>query len=164
MNKICKNIFFCAILCFCLTGCSPKIQDHSAPITKTYKYFEIPDVILVHNKGKDKKITNKDSLYNEILDLTNQRFSNKIDYYELAIEMNKLKNFEKNEIVLEFIYKDSKQTKYDENGTFSRKYKKLIMPLTGKYTNCVFFDTGDNSSYGPIATLSSPDSLIKILK
>lgn len=169
MKIILKLLIFCLILgtyLTCFTGCSNNLPYNNSKTnaTKSYKYFIIPDYIVIYNNGKEKKITNKDPLLSKILDLTNDRFTNKIDYYKLVVEMSNLNKLEKQELVLEFVYYETKETIYDEKQNYSRKYKKLIMPLTGEYTNCIFFDTGSETSFGPISTLASPEQLIKILK
>lgn len=180
MNKIYKIIISMMILCIVLTGCSntkvennPKNGVQVASVTqlsnentnsKTYKYFAIPDKIIFNNHGKEKVIENGSDLFNKILDLTDKRFSNNISFYKLVTEIEALNNMKQNELVLEFIYSDIKETEYEGYSNISRKYKRLIMPLTGKVSNYLYFDDGKKYCYGPIGTLSPSNDLVNILK
>lgn len=161
MKKIVRlaiSIITIIILCIISIGCSKGTNND-----ESYKYFSVPDKIIFYNKGKTETIKKGSDLFHNVLALTDKRFDKKIDYYQLVMEMKSLKEMEKNEQVLEFVYSEMEETQYSSDPAYSRKYKKLIMPFTGRYTSCIFFDDGGDTSFGPIATLSTADDLIKVL-
>jgi len=180
MNKICRIMASTIMLCIVLTGCSktkvannPKnvVQGLSATqltneITKdkTYKYFATPDKIIFYNHGKEKDIEKGSDLYNKILDLADKRFNNKIDFYKSATDIEGLNKMQQNELMLVFTYSDIKETQYQDYSNVGKKYKRLIMPLSGKVSNYLYFDDGGKYSSGPIGTLCPPDDLVNLLK
>jgi PBP1b-binding outer membrane lipoprotein LpoB len=176
MNKCIKLLISTISLAVILSSCSAvkgntysqNAQTTSPSQTVTldnkYKYFAVPDKIIYFNKGKIKEFTKEASLFVNILDLTNKRFGEKIDMYKLAIQIESLNKLEQTELVLEFVYSDIKEIEYNMNSDMHKKYKRLLMPLSGEYSNCIFFDDGTELSAGPIATLSSATDIIQILK
>ena len=159
MKKLNMLMISFIILCVILTGCSKATNTQ-----KSYKNFTQPNKIVFYNKGKKTTINKGSALFNNILEFTDKRFGEKIDFYLMAVEMKDLKQMEKDELMLEFLYSDIVETQYRIDPVISIKYKRLVMPLSGEYTNCMFFDWGSKMSSGPISTLSTPDDLIKILK
>lgn len=159
MKKISMLMIFVIILCTILTGCSKATATQ-----KSYKYFAEPNKIVFYNNGKETTFKKGSDSFNKILELTDKRFGEQVDFYSMVIDMKDLNPMNQNEMMLEFTYSENVETKYQLAQPFSKKYNKLLMPLNGKYTNCMFFDNGDVVSSGPIATLSAPDDLIKILK
>jgi len=180
MNKFYRIMASTIMLSIVLTGYSktkvandPKNGVQGVPATqltnetakdKTYKYFATPDKIIFYNHGIEKDIEKGSSLFNNILDLTDKRFNDRIGFYKSEIDVEGLNKMQQSELMLVFSYSDIKETTYLSQTNTIKKYKRLIMPLSGNTSNFLYFDDGGKYSSGPIGTLSPPDGLVNLLK
>lgn len=125
--------------------------------SSNYKYFEIPNKIIINDHGNVKEIDISNELFIKILDATNNRFIKKPKHFALAISTAGLDKMGTKEVLVEFVY--SKERKTD-----GRKYKRLFFPMSGEYNRCMFYDEGDVSSGGPVGNLTPPDELLELIK
>jgi len=153
-------MFLFLIFCTIQTGCS------KANVTeKNYKNFDIPNKIIFYDKGKKTTINKDNNLFTQVLELTDKRFDKEVEVYLSAIDKKDIAQMEEDELILEFVYSSIVETQYTiQQKSVITKYKRLIMPLSGKQNTYMWFDRGDGSASGPFYTLSVRDDLIKILK
>jgi hypothetical protein len=129
----------------------------------TYKYIATPTTIVFYNNGKEIEIKKNSILFDNILELTDKRFSVEIYFYPIAIDRKYLHEVEKDGQFIEFIYSEMVETQYSDDPDFRLKYKRLLMPLSGEFNHCIFFCNENAVIEGMIPVLSSPNELIKIL-
>ena len=94
------------------------------------EYFEMPDEIILYNKG-DKIIAKKNTEpYNKIVYITNERFKKDCGMAEEAIPDEFVEDIKDNKFALEFIYDKEMQTEYTCEGYhFEKNYTKILFPL-----------------------------------
>ena len=92
------------------------------------EYFEMPDEIILYNKG-DKIIAKKNTEpYNKIVYITNERFKKECGMAEEAISDEFVGDFKNNKFAIEFIYNSQMQTVYYE-WRHEKNYTKILFPL-----------------------------------
>lgn len=158
MKKTITHIFAIIILIYFQSGFFIATKAYNS-----YKYIATPTTIIIYNKGKEIEITKDRILFDNILELTDKRFSGEIYFYPIAIDRKYLYEVEKDGQILEFIYSEMAETQYSDDNDFRLKYKRLLMPLSGEFNHCIFFCNENAIIEGTIPVLSSPNEIIKIL-
>ncbi|MFL0268711.1 hypothetical protein [Candidatus Clostridium radicumherbarum] len=174
MRHIDKIFIVGLIFCITIVGLSKsniinnyqnKLLAQNKINNKQYKYFELPDKILLIDKGKIiKTVTSNDNLYNQVLDLSNERFVSNLYPLKCISTAETLKTIEEKEMVLEFIYQEPKHTQfYDQFLPPIKQYVKLLMPLTESETVNLYIDDGKGSPLSPLSNLLPPKDIINLL-
>ncbi len=94
------------------------------------EYFEMPDEIILYNKG-DKIIVKKNTEpYNKITYITNERFKTECGLLKEAISDEFIEDIKSNKFAIEFIYDKEIKTVYTcEGWRFEKNYTKILFPL-----------------------------------
>ncbi len=94
------------------------------------EYFEMPDKIILYNKGKQIFVEKNTESYNKIVYLTNERFKTDCGMAEEAISDEFVEDIKDNKFAIEFIYIEEKQTIYICEGYhYKKNYTKILFPL-----------------------------------
>jgi len=135
-------------------------------ITKS-RYFEMPDEIILYNKGEQKTIKKNTEIYNKIVYITNERFKKDCGMAEEVIPDEFVEEI-KNKFAVEFIYDKEIQTIYAcYEFSYEKNYTKILFPLPDFRA---IFGPCENEFYeyqaGPIYVSIHPESdyLIEIIK
>lgn len=130
-------------------------------------YFEMPDEIILYNKGKQIIIEKNIETYNKILYITNERFKNENEMAEEVIPDEFVEEV-KNKFAIEFIYDKEIKTIYTcYESRFEKIYTKILFPLPDSRA---IFGPYEYEFYeyqaGPICISIQPgsDQLIEIIE
>ena len=134
-------------------------------VRKTYPmdstYFNYPDSVTIYRNGSAAKLNVSDSLCTEIVSLIRNRIKEPIYVSKLAVSADDIVQIKEQETVVELSYCRLQSTTYNiMNTQQTKKYSRLLFPLTGKFRDLMFF--GDTKSYssGPFGPLAAPDSVL----
>jgi len=149
-------------------------KDEKEYVITESEYFEMPDEIILYNKG-DKIIVKKNTEpYNKITYITNERFI-KTDrsMAEEAISDEFIEDIKSNKFAIEFIYNKEIKTVYTcEGWRFEKNYTKILFPLPDERAifgpNKDEYQSGYHQEYqdGPLRVSIQPESdyLISIIE
>jgi hypothetical protein len=155
---------FLVIMTFILTLC---IIIMTCLTTKTYKYFANPDKIIFYDHGKERDIRKGSIIYYRILSLTAKRFERDFEGLLSTTEITNVIQMQKDQLMLEFIYSDMKETRYsfqlDPSAKFVERYNRIFMPLSGVEEKYFMFDRGEGMTSGTL-TIASPKDVVKLFK
>jgi hypothetical protein len=139
-------------------------------ITKS-EYFEMPDEIILYNKGEHIIVKKNIEPYNKIVYITNERFKTEDEAIAEEIPDEFIENIKNNKFAIEFIYNSQMQTVYYE-WHYKKNYTKILFPLPdfraifGPYQ--YEHQSGYKQEYqnGPLRISTQPESdyLIEIIE
>lgn len=121
----------------------------------SYRHFAVPDKIVINNNGTTKEIEKGSDLFIKLMKETDNRFRFNVKYYSMSVKTDEFSAQKQGTFLLEFVYDDLKKTD-------GRKYRRLIFPMKGELSTCVFYDDGSGRSSGPLSNLEPPDKVIKL--
>jgi len=105
-------------------------EDEKEYVITESEYFEMPDKIILYNKGERITIKKNTESYNKIVYITNERFKTECGMAEEAISNEFVEDFKNNKFAIEFIYDKEIQTIYTcEGWHFEKNYTKILFPL-----------------------------------
>ena len=125
-----------------------------------------PDRIIIHNKNTTVTISEQDKIYEEIVSLTNKRFT-------LRSVQTKIDGREKEDIIknntkaIEFIYDKEQSYRSKKNFLHSVLYNKLLFPIESSDVNeCGYMIFGSEGEYYDLSVkeLIHSSKLDKVLK
>ena len=139
-------------------------------ITKS-EYFEMPDEIILYNKGEHIIVKKNTEPYNKIVYITNERFKIEDEAISEEIPDEFIENIKNNKFAIEFIYNSQMQTVYYE-WHYKKNYTKILFSLPdfraifGPYQ--YEHQSGYQQEYqnGPLRISTQPESdyLIEIIE
>jgi hypothetical protein len=94
------------------------------------EYFEMPDEIILYNKGEHIIVNKNTEPYNKITYITNERFKTECGMAEEAIPDEFVEDIKSNKIAIEFLYNKEIKTVYIcERYEYEKNYTKILFPL-----------------------------------
>jgi len=112
------------------TGNEKEDKDEKEYIITESEYFEMPDEIILYNKGDHIIVKKNTELYNKITYITNERFKTEYGMAEEIISDEFIKDIKDNKFAIEFIYNKEIQTMYTcYELRYEKKYTKILFPL-----------------------------------
>jgi len=141
-------------------------KDIEYTVIRESECFELPDKIIIYDKGNSIIIEKDAELYDTILYLMDKRLK-KVKDFEISgyLIMDEDVDIKNTAIAVEFIYNKEKQTTY---GKERKNYFRILFPLIslphGAEDELIFF--GDNKHYySPAIKVPKPDKkLINLIK
>lgn len=107
-----------------------EVRDTEEYVITKSEYFEMPDEIILYNKGEQIIVKKNTDLYNKIVYITNERFKKDCGMAEEVISDEFVGDFKNNKFAIEFIYAEEMQTVYTCEGYhFEKNYTKILFPL-----------------------------------
>jgi len=107
-----------------------KTQDEKEYNITESKYFEMPEEIILYNKGKQVIVKKNTETYNKIVYITNERFKNECDMAEEVVPDEFVEDIKNNKFAIEFIYTKEIQTIYTcYEYRYEKNYTKILFPL-----------------------------------
>lgn len=105
-------------------------KDKKEYLITESEYFEMPDEIILYNKGEQIFVKKNTESYNKIIYITNERFKKDCGMLEEAIPDEFIEDIKNNKLAIEFIYTEEMQTVYTCEGYhFKKNYTKILFPL-----------------------------------
>ena len=145
-------------------------DEKSPEVITESEYFEMPDEIILYNKGKQITVKKNTGTYNKITYITNERF--KKEDCEVAAEEildEFIEDIKSNEFAIEFIYNKEIKTVYScHEHRYEKNYTKILFPLPDLRVIFGPNQSGYHQEYqdGPLIVSIQPESdyLIEIIK
>ncbi len=107
-----------------------EVEDREDYVITESEYFEMPDEIILYNKGEHIIVSKNTEPYNKITYITNERFKTEDEAIEEAIPDEFIEDIKSNKFAIEFIYSKEINTLYKFDGSrFGKKYTKILFPL-----------------------------------
>lgn len=107
-----------------------EIENEKEHMITESEYFEMPDEIILYNKGEHIIVKKNTEPYNKITYITNERFKTEGDMAEEVISDEFVEDIKDNKFAIEFIYAEEMQTVYTFDGyNFEKNYTKILFPL-----------------------------------
>jgi len=105
-------------------------KDEKEYVITESEYFEMPDEIILYNKGEKIFVKKNTEPYNKITYITNERFKTECGMAEEAIADEFIEDIKSNKFAIEFIYDKEIQTIYTcEGWRCEKNYTKILFPL-----------------------------------
>lgn len=161
--KMKKKLFFVAalvVIAIILGAWARESMRSNAENPTSRDYFPKPEKIIIYKDGNIQTLTKDDKLFPDIFSKMNSRVTS-ISEAALAFDKESMEKTKKNEVVVEFVY--SKKQKPIETW-YKKEYTGLIFPLTGQNSDMCFLEANINNYGGPIGPLSSPNTVLELLK
>ncbi len=148
-------------------------EDEKKYVITESKYFEMPDEIILYNKGEHIIVKKNTEPYNKITYITNERFKKDCGMAEEAISDEFIEDIKSNKFAIEFIYNNQMQTIYTcYEHHYEKNYTKILFPLPD--SRAIFglnkdeYQDGYQQEYqgGPLCVSIQPESdyLISIIE
>lgn len=107
-----------------------EIENEKEHMITESEYFEMPDEIILYNKGEHIIVKKNTEPYNNITYITNERFKKECGMAEEVISDEFIEDIKDNKFAIEFIYAEEIQTVYTCEGYhFEKNYTKILFPL-----------------------------------
>ncbi len=132
------------------------------------EYFEMPEEIILYNKGEQLIVKKNTETYNKLVYITNERFKKDNDMLEEAIPDEYVEDIKNNKFAIEFIYSKEIQTIYTcYEFRYEKNYTKILFPLPD--CRAIFGPSErefEEYQAGPLCISVQPESdqLIKIIE
>lgn len=159
-----RFVFFIFTSIFLLSCVNKKVD--------TQKIVNIPDKIIFYTHGKIQEISSDNSIFIELVDLTNSRFdTDKISISKDGVDINKFVSDSKQaDISIEFIYNEKQKINIKNSQGFNPiSYNKLYFIIKSENNfNSEYFQFSDGQNYidssrGPIKPPNEIFDLINTL-
>ena len=106
-----------------------EIENEKDNIITKSEYFEMPDEIILYNKGEHIIVKKNIEPYNKIVYITNERFKTEDEAIAEEIDDKFIEDV-KNKFAIEFIYNKEMQTIYTcYEYRYEKNYTKILFPL-----------------------------------
>lgn len=143
---------------FCFTGCS-----------NTVNTIAVPDKILVFSNGKQEEIDKNNSKFNEIINLTNNRFNKKNAVIKEGVKDDLISMKDEVKLGIEFLYLNKHTSIINGEHKIKFDYNKLFFPLDYKkpytdYGNFMYYGIDGKYLSGPIGYLTNAKKIADLLK
>ncbi|MDD3819540.1 MAG: hypothetical protein PHG41_06900 [Actinomycetota bacterium] len=144
-------------------------EDMEYYVITESKYFEMPDEIILYNKGEQITVKKNTETYNKIVYITNERFKNDSEIAEEAISDEFIDDIKSNKFAIEFIYNKEIKTVYScYEYRYEKNYTKILFPLPDWRAIFGPNQSGYHQEYqdGPLYVSIQPESdyLIEIIE
>lgn len=121
------------VFCFSLIGCQQSDNINGKAIGKPLGTVLCkPDKIIIYNKEKSKELDKNDTRFDKIVELTNERFHNKLSTGLDIIDESSSANVIRDGLGVEFIYSNEQELSINGDGFTPFKYNKLYFQLTSE--------------------------------
>ena len=142
---------------FCFAGCS-----------NTVNTLAVPDKILIFSNGKQEEIDKNNSKFNEIINLTNNRFNKKNAVIKEGVSDDLVSMKNEVKLGIEFLYLNKQTSIISGEHKIKLDYNKLFFPLDYKklytdYGNFMYYGDGKYLG-GPIGDLTNAKKIVDLLK
>ncbi|MBA7484651.1 hypothetical protein ES707_20181 [subsurface metagenome] len=105
-------------------------KDEKEYVITEPEYFEMPDEIILYNKGEHIIVKKNTESYNKITYITNERFKTECGLLKEIISDEFIEDIKSNKFAIEFIYNKEIKTVYTcEEWRFEKNYTKILFPL-----------------------------------
>jgi len=147
-------------------------EDIEYTVIRESKYFEMPDEIILYNKGAELTVKKNTETYNKIVYITNERFKKDCGMAEEALPDECIEEF-KNKLAIEFIYDKEIHTIYKcYDYRYEKNYAKILFPLPDSRAIFGPYESENQNEYyqeyqnGPLRVSVQPESdyLIEIIE
>jgi hypothetical protein len=134
------------------------------------EYFEMPDEIILYNKGKQITLKKNTETYNKVTYITNKRFKKEdCGMAEEVIPDEFIEDIKSNKFAIEFIYNKEIKTVYScYEHCYEKNYTKILFPLPDSRVIFGPNQSGYHQEYqdGPLCVSTQPESdyLIEIIE
>jgi hypothetical protein len=134
------------------------------------EYFEMPDEIILYNKGEQITVKKNTETYNKVTYITNERFKKEdCCMAEEAIPDEFIEDIKSNKFAIEFIYNKEIKTVYScYEHQYEKNYTKILFPLPDSRVIFGPNQSGYHQEYqdGPLIVSIQPESdyLIEIIE